>query len=283
MKRLFFLTLFILSLSVQVSALKPEWVGNTPKELNNTYRFVEVVSYGSDIDAARIDAIHLLALNQKLASAAKVSVETGKLTHSVQESVNGDMTERITDQVDIKVSVSGLEYTVQASPVDEYVAGYENDRLKLHTLYMVAVSDDPVYDDTYLSTSYGAAPVFMSVIPGVGQWYKGCKAKGCCMLAAEVLSLSGVVLAENNRASYVKKITAQPKFAKEYTTRADNWCMARNVLIGTSVGICIWSMVDAAFAPGARKVEVRRSGLGDFSFNPMISADGAGLTLAFNF
>ena len=30
-------------------------------------------------------------------------------------------------------------------------------------------------DKVRLSTSYGAAPVFLSIIPGVGQWYKGSK------------------------------------------------------------------------------------------------------------
>ncbi|MBO7235385.1 MAG: hypothetical protein J6V05_02225, partial [Alistipes sp.] len=47
--------------TTSAKAEKPQWVGNTPKELNRTYRLVEVVSYANDIESARAFALERLA------------------------------------------------------------------------------------------------------------------------------------------------------------------------------------------------------------------------------
>ncbi len=268
--------------SILASAQKPKWVNNTPAELNRTYKFVEVVSTGHDYTSARADAIQLLAQDQQLASAVTVNVNTGIMTGANQKLTNGKWSETVKTDVAVEVTVSGEKYKLQAVKVDEYFER-SHGQLTLHTLFMVAISDDVVFDRTYLTTSYGAKPVVMSIIPGLGQIYKGSKTKGICMFASEALAIGGIILCENERSNYARKMKEQPKFAKEYKTKEDNWETGRNICIGVAAGIWVYNLVDAAVAKGARRVVVKRADGGGLSIAPMASPYGAGVSFAYRF
>ena len=172
----------------------------------------------------------------------------------------------------------------QAVKVDEYVAGNKYGEVELHTLFMVAVCNNPKFDRTYLTTSYGATPVAMSVIPGLGQWYKGSKVKGISMFAAETAAVAGIIVCDNQHASYIKKAKEQPKYVKEYSSKADNWETGRNICIGVAAGIWVYNIVDAIVAKGAKRVVVRRADKGYFSMSPYVNSNnGAGVSFAYRF
>lgn len=269
---------------IPASAQKPKWVGNTPQEGNDTYKFVEIISTGASLTAARTNALSILAQDEQLGHAVEASVQTGILTQVDQKFVNGEMTENIDDKMNISVNLKGKDYKLQALKVDEYVAGKSYGEIQLHTLYMVAVCNNPRFDRTYLTNSYGATPIAMSVIPGLGQWYKGSKVKGISMFAAEAAAIAGIIICDNQKASYVKKAKEQPKFIKEYSSKADNWETGRNICIGVAAGIWVYNMVDAIVAKGARRVVVKRANGGGLSMSPFAMPDGrAGVSFAYNF
>lgn len=273
--------LFVLLVTTTV-AQKPKWIDNTPQELNHTYKFVEVVSYASDIASAREEAKKKLASNEQLVRTVQVNVETGKLRKVEQTVVNGKMNETIRDKVDVKMSVSGKQFDLQAYPVDEYIT-QEQGMVKLHTLYMVEVEYDPVFDRTYLTTNYGATPVVMSIIPGLGQWYKGSKVKGICMFAAEAAAVAGIIICDNEANTAEKNIKLEPKFAKHYEDKKSKWETGRNICIGAAAAIWIYNMIDAAVAKGARRVEVKPAGRNYVSLAPALDKDYTGLSLTYNF
>ncbi len=264
------------------TAITPNWVGKTPKELNRTYKFVEIVSTGMNISNARIDAMQLLAQDVQLANAVNVSVESGLLTRTSETMTSDGTNSSLTENAEVYVKVSGQTYKLQAVRVDEYVAK-QRGMVKLHTLFMVALCDNPVFDRTYLTTSYGFAPVALSVIPGCGQWYKGSKAKGIILFAAEAASVASILVFENQRASYIKKMKEQPRHAKTYNSKADNSETARNISIGVAAGVWVYNIIDAAVAKGARRVKVKPAGGGGFSFNPVVTPYSAGISLAYQF
>ncbi len=270
-------------MSISAIAQKPRWVGNTPKEQNNTYRFVEVVSVGQDLEAARIEAQKILAQNEQLRNAVMMNVNTGKLSNIEQVYTNGNLQETIHDKITVQMEIQGQEFRLQASSVDEYVEGRKHGVYRLHTLFMVAVTDNPVFDRIYLSTSYGVTPAVMSVIPGMGQIYKGCTAKGIVMLASEAALGAGIVFCENQRADYKKKMKEQPRFAKDYNTKSNNWQTARNVCIGVAAAVWVYNIVDASVARGARRVKVKRAGVGGLTMSPMLLPDGGGISMAYRF
>lgn len=279
-----FLLCLCFALPFLAFAQKPKWVGNTPTEGNRTYKFVEVVSAGGNISAARTNALSVLAQDEQLNHAVEANVETGILTKVDQSTVNGEMDEHIEDQININVTLKGKSYRLQAVKVDEYVAGEKYGEVQLHTLFMVAVCDRPKFDRTYLTTSYGTTPVAMSIIPGFGQWYKGSKAKGTAMFAAEAVAVTSIIVCENQRAAYYKKAIENPKHAKEYGESASNWETGRNISIGVAAGIWVYNMVDAIVAKGARKVIVKRADGSGLAMTPFAVHDGgAGVSLAYKF
>lgn len=277
------LSLVLAFLSVPAIAAKPKWVGNTPKELNNTYRFVEVIAHGNDIQRAREDATLQLAKNEQLQRAVKVNVESGLLTNVSQTYNNGNLVETIRKEVSTKMNVSGEEYRLQAYPIDEYIAKSSYGDVVLHILFMVAVTDHPVFDRTYKSTSYGAGPLFMSIVPGVGQMYKGSTVKGVCMLAGVAACGLGALFCENERADYKNKMREQPEFAYTYNNKSKNWETARNICIGAAAAVYLYNLIDAAAAKGARRVIVKRANGGGLTINPVATPTSAGVSLAYNF
>lgn len=265
-------------------SLTPKWVGNTPHALNDTYMFVEVISYGQNVNVARMNAIHELALNNELAKAATVSVESGMLSREKSKiDASGKEKNTLSETFDLKVEVKGQNYEVQAKKIDEYAERYHHDEIKLYSLYMVALTNNPIYDQTYLTDSYGVAPAFMSIIPGVGQWYKGSKVKGTMMFLGGAATVTGVIVFENQRAVYHNKMIEQPKFAKEYNNKARNCEIGRNVCIGVAAGVWIYSIVDAIVAPGARRLIVESGKKGGLSLMPSFTPECAGVSLAYSF
>ena len=73
----------LLMLPTLCMALKPKWVGNTPKELNSSYKFMEITSYGTDIHSARIDALHMRRVEQQIVQCEK-QLEDRSLTPQQQ-------------------------------------------------------------------------------------------------------------------------------------------------------------------------------------------------------
>lgn len=265
-------------------AQKPQWVGNTPRESNSTYKFVEIISNGSSIGGARSNALSVLAQDEQLSRAVEASVNIGALTKVSQKSENGKIAEKVEDDMTIDVKLDGKSYRLQAQKVDEYVEGERYGEIILHTLYMVALCDNPKFDKVYLTTSYGFTPVIMSVIPGFGQWHKGSKTKGICMFAAEAATVAGIIVCENQRASYIKKANEQPKFAKEYSGKADNWETGRNICIGIAAGVWVYNLIDAAVAKGTRRVIVKSQNGGGLSVAPFVTNEAnMGLSFSYRF
>lgn len=265
-------------------AQKPKWIGNTPQELNYTYRFVEVVSSGSTLESARHNAKERLEDDTQLQEGIRIYRKTRDNTTIDKSRVNGgNLRETKKQHIEIETTVDGEQYHLQAVKVDEYpinAGGF----VTLHTLYMVALCDEPVFDRTYLTTSYGATPIALSIIPGLGQWYKGNKAKGISMFGAEAAAVAGIIVCENQKASYIKKAKEQPKFAKEYGSKADQWDTGRNICIGVAAGIWVYNIVDAAVAKGARHVVVKRADGSGLTMAPFAMSDGgAGVSFAYRF
>lgn len=283
------LILFLCNIcNISAFAQKPAWINNTPKELNHTYKFIEIISSGTTLESARNDAKDRLTDNQQLADGVRITRKTRELTNiNKARSNNGALQSDTQQRIFIDMTIDGEKYDLQANRIDEY-AKIENGQIELHTLFQVATCDNPVFDNVYITEKYGFTPVAMSLIPGAGQMYKGSYLKGGCILGAEIISAVGIILCENQRADYSNKVIEQPRFAKEYNTKSNNWATGRNLCIGVAGAIYVYNLIDAAVSKGARRVRIKRSGSADFSYKPCILFDGmnrisAGLSLSYNF
>ena len=270
-------------LSLSAMAQKPKWVGNTPKALNNTYRFVEVTSYGETVRDAQFDALTMLAQNEQVRSAVVISVESGQLTTTHETISTNGSTDEMDDDTYVKVTSKGKEYRLQASLVDSWIESEDSRGVRMHSLYQVAVANNAIFDNTSLTNTYGALPAVMSIIPGLGQVYKGSIVKGAAFFGGTALCLGAALFCENQRSDYRNKMKQQPKFAQTYNTKSSNWETGRNICLVAAGAVWVYNIVDAALAKGARRVIVEKPNGRSFSFRPAAIDGNAGVALTYNF
>lgn len=270
---------------VSAYAQKPKWLDNTPKELNYTYKFIEISSTGSSLEAAQAQAIINLKTSQKLLEGIKIQSSTKVHKERDKETLNGNSIRSTAHQhIEEDVMIDGEPFRLIAQKVDEYIT-HSKGVYSLHTLYAVATTETPVFDNTYVTDRYGVTPVFLSIVPGLGQFYKGSKAKGIFMFTCTSICAGSILLCENLRIDYKNKIKEQPRFAKTYNTKANNWETWRNVSIGAASAMWLYNLIDAVGAKGARRVIVKRPNSRDYSFqlHPYASSNDGGIALSYNF
>ena len=236
---------------------RPRWMqkGVDPvnrERSNESYRFHAFTTSGADAYLLRMQRLEPLA--------DYVSREYGVAADQVRiDSLTllGD------DRTTYRVSFPGQDGTrqVYAQLIDDY-SHFENQigvyGYRLHQLYAISERDaTPQFDDFSLTAKYGTAPVFMSLIPGMGQIYKGQSGKGYAILGTEAVLIGGIVYGELNRAHFVR-IGKDTNLENNYNSRAASFRTIRNVCIIAGGALYLYNLIDAAAAKGARRVVVQR-------------------------
>lgn len=128
----------------------------------------------------------------------------------------------------------------------------------------------------------------LSILPGMGQYYKGSTVKGTIFFGLTAAAVAGVIVSESTRSSYVNKAIEQPRYKKDYSTKADNWETIRNICIGAGGAIWLWNIIDAFTTKSAkRKIVINQNtslSLQPFTY-PSVAGEGVdmGLGLTLNF
>lgn len=285
-KFLVIVTLF-LSLNTGLQAanksdgMKPRWMTSSlPTPKSPGYIFISAQGSGSSLEEARQRALVNLT--------SKLEHERGLVVSShvkIEKTSERNSAPSKNQSFTLEASEKGKEINLTCRVVDEY---WEQS----HGLYMVselytvndfnAPGQGSNADNIRLTTSYGVAPMFYSLIPGVGQFYKGNNLKGGLMLGGTVVGAAAIVLCENQRAEYSKKMKEHPQFVDFYRNKKSNWATGRNVAIGVTAALYAYNLVDALVAPGCRRVVVSGKKY-NYSFAPVFAPDSFGLGLALNF
>ena len=259
---LFFMTATPLLAGSGSAGPKPQWLSKGEEILNtqrtnDTYYFKVIRTYGSTLTEAK--NARTAALAEHIGKRNKIEGES--VTTMGQEQISDNYTEHESFDITFKNEFSTDVFHSQL--VDEWWelaslpdGGHE---YNYYTLFAISERGDGQvqFDHVEVSRTYGAAPIFMSIIPGAGQLYKGQKLKGWCMMGGAVAGVAAILFCENERSSYVAKMHEQPKHAQTYKTKADNYESARNIAIGVTGALVAWSIIDAAVAPGVTRIKVR--------------------------
>lgn len=269
--------------------LKPEWIKNPPKPANSSYYFkVTETDNGQNLNSSRIlsqkDLISSIErefnieVSEELDSKSKQSVNNSNLRHSTDEIYS------------LKIKSSDGNVRIYYEKVDEYYessteGGYRV--FKLYTLYAVSRSTTQAsFDKFTLTNKYGFQGAWRSVIlPGWGQLHKGSKTKGALVMSGVVAFAGGIIVTENLRTSYLKKIkeTHDINAIKTYAKKSDDMQNIRNICIGGAIAVYLYNIIDAAAASGAKRVLVTPKGQRGFSLQPALTRDMGGLSLTYNF
>ncbi len=282
--RIFAMAISILAMAIGCPAQKstsprPKWLNNLPTPTNNTFRYELHTSVAPSLDGARTKAIDNLISSSGLKNGVVVMSETSSNRKLNQHWVNGKLTEIYDVDHNTKTDIKSSSQTLYIEKVAEY---WERRGGEYYLTVAYAKSElghAPLFDNVSLTRSYGARGLWRSMlIPGWGQIYKGSTVKGCVILGTTAICAAGIIVTDNQRADYVKKIkhTHDASLIKSYRNKRDHWATGRNICIGATAALYLYNLIDALVAPGAERIVVHNYGRrgGKYSFLPSISHDG---------
>ncbi|WP_294627030.1 DUF5683 domain-containing protein [uncultured Bacteroides sp.] len=262
--------------------MRPAWLANRlPKPGNSTFHYQVTEGEHRNLEEAR----HSCLLNLSTYIKRTHRIEEQTVADIKLEQQNGAMNE--SENYRFAYNIEGQQVIVTSHKYDEYweYLLYPNgERIyRCYTLYGVADTPNVAFDRLSFSRKYGVRGAARSlIVPGWGQLYKGNTAKGASILGGEIALAAGILVAENQRSSYVKKMREQPKHLATYNTKADNWENIRNACIGGAAALYVYNLVDALVANG-RKRSIRQKGSPvHMALYPSVGSCN-GVTLAFRF
>ena len=93
-------------------------------------------------------------------------------------------------------------------------------------------------------------------------------------------AIAGILLCEETRSSYKKKMIEQPKHAADYNSRMNTWETARNICIGAATTVYVVNLIDALCTKGAKRVKVENKSK-NISLRPFTDMNSIGFALTF--
>ena len=266
---------------------KPLWVQKGVKSLNgertnDSYNFQVFDTVGKDWN--RLEAERLHPLMEYVGERYNVTADAMQLD-SLNRKDGEPVTYRITFASEGEVS------EVSARRVDEYSHFEEypdnNYDFELYQLYAVSERNAvPAFDDFSLTNRYPAKTALMSIIPGLGQIYKGQSGKGYAIMGVEAAFVAGSIYSAAEQARYKRLAKNNPDIKDSYMSTATTFRQLRNVCLIAGGALYIYNIIDAAVAKGARRVVVKRPNNTDaeFAFAPIVTeygGVGAGMAVRF--
>lgn len=311
MNRLLIIAVLLLTTLAATAQDKPRWAIKGVADINaqrtnQTYNFVKFETFGGDLDALRNEStrplVEYLSTTFGL-SDDNASVEQLPSASPAERTLPNDPDATPSIARDYKVTFSGPRPAIYyARLIDEYVSFDDNvDETYDYTLYQlfeVSNREDgimPDYDDCDFTRSRNGQALVRSIIPGLGQYYKGQHLKAYCIWGGEAVFIAAALICEKRRSDYAadrNRFLAEGDLASwdSYRSKSQSWRTFRNIAIGGAIGVYVYNLLDAALSKGPRQVIVRKGTqpAASLTFAPTLIADpSASLTpalgLAINF
>lgn len=307
--RIIIVLMLALSCAISMQAQdKPRWAIKGTSDINSqrsndTYTLVKFERFGPSLDNVRNQARRNLP--EYFASQFGLDADSASVStiHDSQRFLSYKGTAANQEEGDLAVLsdyvVSFPGKTFDARLVDEYVSFDENvDGTFDYTLYQLfAVSTaegrTPDYDNVSYSRDYRGRALMRSIIPGMGQLYKGQKTKAYCIWGGEAVCVALAIYADHRRRQYLDDMRDYDNddiIHHSYYSKSKSWRLVRNLSIAGAVGIYAYNLIDAALSKGPRKVVLTPAGKNGTSlaFGPTVvydpslyAAPAIGMTLTF--
>lgn len=282
--------LLVMAIGVTVSTgayaqAKPRWVKKGVKELNDkryndTYHLQIFHQENADESVLYLD--RFAPLVSYIDSAYNVPDNAVMYLDSIPDPVNGHTTYTLTFDNGSHEETVYAQLIDQFTRLDDFVLNhFEYNHYQLFAISNPGVTR-PEFDDFVVTRHYNAAQATaMSIIPGLGQIYKGQNVKGWIFMATD-LALVGTLVASVDRYRHYKHLrdtTGKPTWHNEIQT----W---REFMVFSAIGaagLYVYNLFDAALCPITRRVEIHRPNTynADITFAPVIAPDffGRGLNV----
>ena len=281
---------FMLSAAKVSAEPKPRWVQKGVKSLdrarsNDSYSFRAFTTKDPNYDMLENGRLRPLmeyvgaqygAAPESIRIDSLVCDGSGRTTYRLQFESQGEVSEVLAQRVD--------DWTrFESYPDNSY-------DFQLSQLYAVSERNaEPQFDDFSITRSYGIKPMFMSLIPGLGQIYKGQAGKGYAIMGTEAVFIAGAIYSASEMAHYKRLANKNPDTADSYQSSVATFRQLRNVCLIAGGALYLYNLIDAAVAKGANRVVVKRANgtQADLAFTPVVEpcatgvSTGVGVTLRF--
>lgn len=243
-----------LPLSVNAQST-PRWVDKGVKDLNkqrtnNTYDFWVFHDHGplleqleEDSEKALMEYVSKTYYSDSL-EITQLSVEP-KLTYKVQFT-----------------NISGKRTFVIAQLVDTYskFEDFELNHFEYEFYQLYAISKpglEPQFDDITITRKYNALATVRSIIPGLGQLYKGQKTKAGVIIGGEILFVGAGIYFDSER-RYAHNQRNDPFTANSWKSKETAWRTFMYGAFGCAGALYIYNLFDAAISKGAPQIVISR-------------------------
>ena len=264
------------------AAVKPQWVRQgedvmNRKRIGQDYQFKVFHTFDADLTflkESRFDPLKTYVRETYGADANTMVLD------SLENVDNGEVTYRVMFK---DAEGDGVVY---ARKVDEYCYfdDFESNEFGFEYYQLYAVSDKnihPTFDNFVIRDNSNATATALSIIPGVGQIYKGDKLKGFGILASELALTTGAVFSHYRYLACKENADNGVPHADSWRSKATGWKISRNIGIGAFAGVWIYNILDAAVLPGGSRVIVKKPEGQQITIEPSTSSAGIALTYRF--
>lgn len=219
----------------------------------------------------------------------------------VQETYNLSNTRMVMDSIPgygenptiyrVAFNKDGEKKVVYAELVDKYsrLEDYVDNSFEYNLYQLFAISEPgvekPDFDQFTMSRRFDPGKsLALSIIPGLGQIYKGQNLKGWIFMGSEALLIGGIIYSNDRYKHYVKLHNETGDYlGQQRQTFKD----LRTFCIIAGAGLYVYNLCDAFFCKVAPYVSIKQSKSPDArltftpTFNPEVMAYGVGLNLNF--
>ena len=277
-----FACVFLFLTPEAVAAVKPQWVRlgeevMNRKRIGENYTFKVFHTWNPDLT--------LLKEQRFLPLLTYVREQYGADPQSMTlDTIESMQTDDVTYRISFK-DASG-DAVVYAKKVDEYCyfEDFEENKFAYEYYQLFAVSDKnihPVFDKFVIQDNSNTNAALLSIIPGVGQLYKGENLKGYGILGTEAFLTAGALVSHKYYKKYQKNADDGVPFADSWHSKATSCKVARNIMVGAFAGVWVYNILDAAILPGGSRVLVRKPDGQKLTISPSTSSAGLALTYRF--
>lgn len=273
------LLICMLSALAATSQNTPRWVNKGVEELqkertNDTYDFVMFHTHGQDIAKIEIDAV--MQLKKYVVDKFGAKPDSVRIDY-----VNNTVADRY---VILFPNAESNSNRVVAQLIDTYskFEDYELNYFEYEYYQLYAVSQlnvIPEFDNFKLTTKYNSKAVALSLVPGLGQLYKGQNTKAYVMMGAEAFFIGGALLFNYKSQDAKKMRTKDPLFAQSWRSKQRGYRTFCILSVCGAAGTYIYNLFDAALSQGARQVVVSKPKSYNLSVAPYAAPDIDGMAM----
>lgn len=266
----------------------PRWINDSYKELNSG---VNNDTYSIHLLRSHSPSDKQITAERKRALAKYAESQLGAIDTSVRvDSVSGG--DQPVFWVYYNTPQSDNNF-VAAKLIDQY-SKFTDEMLNVYEyefFYLFAISSPntyPQYDEFINYKPDNKKALALSLIPGLGQVYKGHNIKGALILGGEVMFVGAAIIFQKKHIDCRREVgkydeVSYPGYWDSWHSKSRTWATWRNGALGCAAILYVYNLIDAARSPGRGNFKVKKLSGPHLTVGPYLDPEFSGVSMRLTF